>query len=159
MNINRFLLSRSEMDVWLLSDRISQFCLSFRSWTDGQTFSFRMFRQRAEFTFPYIMASRPGPEEATHPHATTLPPPRLTFGIMFLLQNIVLDLHQMEPDQCLPESSTEHYPRRLKALQSVFFFFGKSKTCVYVPLDYQVVFSWQRSHAQHCALSILMLES
>ncbi len=39
----------------------------------------------AKFMVPSIMASRPGPEAAKQPQTITLPPPRLTVGMMSFL--------------------------------------------------------------------------
>ncbi len=86
-------LSHSEVILLVclgsLSCCITQVCLSLRSQTDGQTFSFRIFWQSAEFMVPSIMASRPGPEATKQPQTITLPPPCLTVSMMFFLWNVM----------------------------------------------------------------------
>ena len=141
-----FLLSHSEVDLLVcfgsLSCCITQLRLSFRSRTDGWTFSFRIFWERAEFMVPSIMASRPGPEAAKQPQTITLPPPCLTVGMMFLLWNAVLALRQMERDPCLSKSSTfDSSVHRILSQKSwgviKMFFFGKCEMSLCVLFGHQ----------------------
>lgn len=54
----------------------TQMCLSFRTWTNAQVLSFKIFWKRAEFMVPSCKATRPGAETAKQ--SQTITPPRLT---------------------------------------------------------------------------------
>lgn len=99
-------LNHSEMHLLLiqrsLSYCITQLCLMiFRLKSDNQTFSYRMFWQRALITT--------SPEAARHPHTITVLPPCLTAGMI----SSVLSLHLIKQDYVLQNVPLLTHPKRL----------------------------------------------